>query len=212
MATRHRAEGLREQKKRLTRQQLSTTATELFIKQGFDNVTINDIAAAAKVSKMTVFNYFRRKEELYFDRIDEIHQLLQCALDEHPTLAPVVVLRRLAQDLLAQEHPLVRMDHRVVGFWQGVVESPSLHAYALEQFSLLTQALGKMLASHVRAPENDPVARLIASIVLNSWHIAFAEALRLEKTSPAAARQRFLGLLDCGFRAAEAAAQGTPYV
>ncbi|QFG77192.1 hypothetical protein DMB90_27655 [Raoultella planticola] len=73
-----KAEGLREQK-RLTRQQLSNTATELFIKQGFDNVTVSDIAAAAKVSKMTVFNYFPRKEELYFDRIDEIRQLLQDA-------------------------------------------------------------------------------------------------------------------------------------
>ncbi|VFS75026.1 HTH-type transcriptional regulator luxR [Raoultella planticola] len=71
-------------KKRLTRQQLSNTATELFIKQGFDNVTVSDIAAAAKVSKMTVFNYFPRKEELYFDRIDEIHQLLQDALERPP--------------------------------------------------------------------------------------------------------------------------------
>ncbi|NYY80818.1 hypothetical protein DMH27_25495 [Raoultella planticola] len=106
------------------------TATELFIKQGFDNVTVSDIAAAAKVSKMTVFNYFPRKEELYFDRIDEIRQLLQDALERHRTLAPVAVFRALTRELIEQEHPLIRIDRRVADFWQGVAASPALRVYA----------------------------------------------------------------------------------
>lgn len=211
MSTRQKAEGLREQKKRLTRQQLSNTATELFIKQGFDNVTVSDIAAAAKVSKMTVFNYFPRKEELYFDRIDEIHQLLQDALERHRTLAPVAVFRALTRELIEQEHPLIRIDRRVADFWQGVAASPALRVYALEQFAELTQALSNMLAARLSAPEHNPVAALIASIILNSWRIAFSDALRQPEHLAPAVRQRFLTLLENGFRAAEAVAQDTPY-
>ncbi|MGE0969181.1 TetR/AcrR family transcriptional regulator [Klebsiella sp. WOUb02] len=191
---------------------LSNTATELFIQHGFDNVTIADIAAAAGVSKMTVFNYFPRKEELYFDRIDEIHQLLQQAFDRHPERTPVAVLETLVQELMSQQHPLVRMDRRVAAFWQGVEASPSLQAYALEQFALLTRALGAMLASHLQRPDKDPLAQLIASIVLNGWRIAFSDALRLQQDPPAdAVREHFLTLLERSFHAARAAAQDTPY-
>lgn len=212
MNTHQQAQGLREQKKRLTRQQLSNTATELFIQHGFDNVTIADIAAAAGVSKMTVFNYFPRKEELYFDRIDEVHQLLRQAFGQHPERTPVAVLEALAQELISQQHPLVRMDRRVATFWQGVQASPSLRAYALEQFALLTEALGAAIASRFQRPAADPQAQLIASIVLNGWRIAYGDALRQQQEQPAdVVRERFLALLERGFHAARAAAQDTLY-
>ena len=43
-------EGLRERKKRLVRQQLSDTATEMFLERGFDDVRVADVAAACGVS------------------------------------------------------------------------------------------------------------------------------------------------------------------
>ncbi|VDR24834.1 transcriptional regulator BetI [Raoultella terrigena] len=212
MNTPQHIQGLREQKKRLTRQQLSNTRHRTVYSAWFDNVTIADIAAAAGVSKMTVFNYFPRKEELYFDRIDEVHQLLRQAFDRHSGLVPVAVLEALAEELMSQQHPLVRMDRRVAAFWQGVEASPSLQAYALEQFALLTQALSAMLASRLQRPAYDPLAQLIASIVLNGWRIAYGDALRLQQEQPAdVVRERFLAHLERGFHAARAAAQDTPY-
>ncbi|MFF3299903.1 TetR/AcrR family transcriptional regulator [Streptomyces sp. NPDC001741] len=62
------AEGLRERKKRQTRQQLSDVATGLFLERGFDAVTIAEIALAADVSVNTVYNYFPAKEDLFLDR------------------------------------------------------------------------------------------------------------------------------------------------
>ncbi|MBB5935772.1 TetR/AcrR family transcriptional regulator [Streptomyces zagrosensis] len=62
------AEGLRERKKRQTRQHISDMATGLFLERGFDAVTIAEIAAAADVSVNTVYNYFPAKEDLFFDR------------------------------------------------------------------------------------------------------------------------------------------------
>lgn len=52
-------EGLRERKKRLTREQISDVATLMFCERGFDNVRIAEIAAAVGVSEKTVYNYFR---------------------------------------------------------------------------------------------------------------------------------------------------------
>ncbi|GAA3536016.1 TetR/AcrR family transcriptional regulator [Amycolatopsis ultiminotia] len=58
---------LREQKKLETRRTISNVATRLFIDRGFEQVTIADVAEAARVAKMTVTNHFGRKEDLVFD-------------------------------------------------------------------------------------------------------------------------------------------------
>lgn len=62
------AEGLRERKKRRTKQHLLDVATGLFLERGFDAVTIAGIAEAADVSVNTVYNYFPAKEDLFLDR------------------------------------------------------------------------------------------------------------------------------------------------
>lgn len=62
------AEGLRERKKRQTRQYISDVATGFFLDRGFDAVTIAEIARAADVSVNTVYNYFPAKEDLFLDR------------------------------------------------------------------------------------------------------------------------------------------------
>jgi AcrR family transcriptional regulator len=58
----------RQTRKRLaTRQKISDIATRLFFERGFDRVKIEEIAEAADVSRMTVFNHFPRKEDMFFD-------------------------------------------------------------------------------------------------------------------------------------------------
>jgi AcrR family transcriptional regulator len=67
-------EGLRERKKRQTRQAIAAAALELFQAHGFDAVTVADVARAADVSEKTVFHHFPTKEDLVFahseDRLD----------------------------------------------------------------------------------------------------------------------------------------------
>ena len=66
------APGLRERRKQETRQTISDIATQMFVEHGFDEVTIAQVAGAAGVAKMTVTNYFPRKEDLVFDRAEAV--------------------------------------------------------------------------------------------------------------------------------------------
>src|SRR5580692_8599630 len=96
-----RVEGLRERKKRLLRQQLSDTATEMFMERGFDAVRVTEVAAACDVSEKTVFNYFPTKESLILDRWDATQQALCAALADPATSPVAAALRILTSELTA---------------------------------------------------------------------------------------------------------------
>jgi len=70
----------RSRKRLATRQAISVAATRLFVERGFDQVTVDEIATAADVGRMTVFNHFPRKEDMFFDRDAEIREVLLEAL------------------------------------------------------------------------------------------------------------------------------------
>lgn len=205
-------EGLRERKKRATRQLISDIATRLFTERGFEQVTIDDVAAAANVSKMTVLNYFHRKEDLFFDRSDDAQELVRDALVNRGRRSPVAALRGLVHDLVEQRHPLVKMNARIAGFWKVVADSPALRARTRELSEELERDLSQMLAASVSAPADDPTARLVAALLLGTWRVAFREALRRQRSARGAATDEvFLDLLDRGFTAASAAVRGSPY-
>src|SRR6202044_1891396 len=82
------AGGLRERKKRLMRQQLSDTATRMFLERGFDAVRVTEIAEACGVAEKTVFNYFPAKEALILDRLETTMASLKAALAD-PGVPPV---------------------------------------------------------------------------------------------------------------------------
>src|ERR1700729_4125564 len=97
---------LRSCKRLATRQGISNAATRLFIERGFDHVTVDEIAAAADVGRMTVFNHFPRKEDMFFDRDEEGREILREALRQRDAdVAPIEALRLLAHRLGAEEGP-----------------------------------------------------------------------------------------------------------
>lgn len=209
----NKPEGLREQKKRLTRQHISNEATKLFIRYGFDNVTISDIAQAANVSKMTVSNYFVRKEELLFDRMGEITELLEESLKNRKERSPLAKLKGLTAELLEQKHKVFMINQNVVKFWQVVSDSTTLSTFGIMQFDIICKQLGKMLASNVGQPETDPTAHLLATIIMNTWRIAYTEALFRQKMNIEQTDIEFLfDITARGFCAAEVAAKGTQYL
>src|SRR3954471_6434628 len=98
----------RNRKRLATRQGISDAATRLFIERGFDNVTVDEIAEAADVGRMTVFNHFPRKEDMFFDRDEEAREMLRDVLRQRdPHVAPIEALHLLIHRLVAEHSPYV---------------------------------------------------------------------------------------------------------
>ncbi|WP_437956059.1 TetR/AcrR family transcriptional regulator [Sorangium sp. So ce119] len=201
---------LRESKKRETRQRISDVATAMFFARGFDAVTVEEIAAAARVSKMTVFNYFARKEDLLLDREDEVKRLLREAIGERPQgQSPIDALRRLVDRLCEQKHPFARIDSQTVGWRRVVAASPSLKARLREIGDETVEALAVELAG----PKPDGIARLVAGMVVLTWRTAYGEAIRVFERGGSAkkANAAFIALIDRGFAAIHGMAASTRF-
>ncbi|GAA3220305.1 TetR/AcrR family transcriptional regulator [Dactylosporangium siamense] len=99
--------GLRERKKLETRRVLWQAAVRLFDERGYDQVSIAEIAAAANVSKMTVFNYYATKEDLVFGPMEEhIEDFARVILTRPPGTGVVAALREHFLELLANRDPV----------------------------------------------------------------------------------------------------------
>lgn len=173
------AAGLRERKKELTRRQISDAATVLFLERGFDEVTVADVARAADVSAKTVFNYFTRKEDLFFDRSAEAVDLITRALEGlAPGETTLRALRRLLIERAGGPHPLGRMTAHDVPFWHTVERSPALRARLREAGEEAEAGLGALIARVEGAAPDDPWPRFKAAAAIAAFRTFYGEALR----------------------------------
>lgn len=193
----------RESKKQEIRQRISDTATELFFERGFDAVTVDEIAVAAKVSKMTVFNYFARKEELILDREDDLRLLpLRQALDARAAgTSPADALRTIVRELSAQKHPLCYISAPTLDWWRVIDASAPLKA-RLREFA--DEAMDG-LAADLGGPKPDGAARMTAGIVVLTLRLAREEAIRLMRSGASArkANAAFLAQMERGLAAVD---------
>jgi AcrR family transcriptional regulator len=94
-------EGLRERKKRQTREDIAAAAMRLFGERGFDAVTVAEVARAADVSEKTVFNYFPAKEDLVIHRgIERTEALIEAVRAQSPGTSLLAPFRRNTEHFL----------------------------------------------------------------------------------------------------------------
>jgi AcrR family transcriptional regulator len=204
----------RSRKRLATRQGISDAATRLFIERGFDHVTVDEIADAADVGRMTVFNHFPRKEDMFFDRDEEGRELLRQALRERDAgIAPIETYRLLAHRLVSTRSPYLSFSAAGQGFIETIEASEALKARARAIRDELAQVVTLALAEAVGRNPSDPDAHLAASLLLATWSVAFIQAHRTFRQSQDAekAKAAFLALIDQGTIGSKAAMAGTPY-
>ncbi|HET6550878.1 MAG TPA: helix-turn-helix domain-containing protein [Solirubrobacter sp.] len=166
-------EGLRERKKRQTREAIAAAAMELFYARGFEAVTVADVARAADVSEKTVFNHFATKEDLVFSRG---HEKLAERAEAIRLRPPGVPLTRVFEaetmawlDRLA-DGPL----DDVVALPRLVRESPTLHHRLVHAWEIEAAAL----TAAVTDEEDDLVAATVVRALVWAHRLVFRTALR----------------------------------
>jgi AcrR family transcriptional regulator len=169
--------GLRERKKRQTREEISAVATALFSERGFDQVTIADVAVAAGVAKMTVTNHFPLKEDLVFDRAEHIVRGLADAVAGRPAGETVLAAaRRYHAECLAAGDPT--LGHLGDHFARMVEASPALVARERQIHGQRTEALTAVLVAHAR-PEEELTARVVAAQIGGTYQVLYFTARRM---------------------------------
>jgi AcrR family transcriptional regulator len=164
--------GLRELKKRRMYEAVSDIAVRLFLEKGFDAVSVAEVAAAAEISKPTLFRYFPAKEDLvlyrFADHEDEAARVVTGAAG----VSPVEALRRNFLDALERHDPVTGLcDHpEVLAFLTLLYGTPALagrmYAYQQRSETVLADALGGGLDARLAAAQLVAVQRVLA---LENW-------------------------------------------
>jgi len=205
----------RRTRKRLqTRQTISDRATRLFFERGFDNVTIDEIAEAADVSRMTVFNHFPRKEDMFFDREQEVRDLAFDTVRTRPAeTTPVRALGALAHRLVEQPHPSFPLFCDTYLFVETARASEALKARARQMRDDFVRGLADVLADAATVRHDHPHASLAAGMIASVWSTAFVQAHETfgRTRDQREANRVFLDLIDRGTLGVEAALAGTAF-
>ncbi|MFT2017400.1 TetR/AcrR family transcriptional regulator [Streptomyces sp. 796.1] len=172
------ATGLRETKKRETRQLISDRATELFIAQGFERTTIADIADAARVAKKTVTNYFPRKEDLALDHQDAFTGALAATIaDRAPGESALAALRRAFLAAVDAQDPVAGFAG--LGFTRMIADSPTLTTCLRGLHDQREDALAGALAEATGAAATDVEPRTAAAVLGAVHRVLFARIQQL---------------------------------
>ncbi|MFC4377804.1 TetR/AcrR family transcriptional regulator [Nocardia halotolerans] len=170
-------QGLRARKKQQTREQISHRATELFLERGFDKVTIAEVAAAADVAKMTVTNYFPRKEDLALDLgAIFVEQLAAIVRDRAPGQSALAALREAYLAAVAAQDPVIGFSG--APFAKMITDSAALTARLREFHDDREATLARTLADETGAAPDDITPRVAAAQLAGVHRVLFEEILR----------------------------------
>ncbi|WP_433278876.1 TetR/AcrR family transcriptional regulator [Pseudonocardia xinjiangensis] len=170
--------GLRQRKRERTRETISDTAIGLFLVHGFDSVTVAQIAAAAEVSKPTLFRYFPTKEDLLIHRFaDHQGEAARVVQARRSGEAPLDALHRHYRERLAQHDPITGLcdDAEVLAFHGLVFTTPTVAARLAEFSAADVDALAAALRDGVGTTAEDLRPRLVAAQVITAQHVLARE-------------------------------------
>ncbi|MFE2066111.1 TetR/AcrR family transcriptional regulator [Streptomyces sp. NPDC059467] len=193
--------GLRERKKRRMYEDVSDIAVRLFLAKGFDAVPVAEVAAAAGISKPTLFRYFPAKEDLVLYRIaDHETEAARLVAGASGAESPVGVLRTRFLDGLRRNDPITGLnDHpAVLAFHTLLNSTPTLvarqYAYLERSEAALAEALGSTLEARLAAGQIIAVQRILAQ---DNWRrIAAGERVEDVREDAVRAAERAFGRLE----------------
>lgn len=182
--------GLRERNKLRRREQITEAALRLFAERGFDGATIDEIAAAADVSRRTFFRYFARKEDVILDWKRRTADELREALVARPASeTPLDAVHRALATVAAGYGARPELTLGLMRLFESGPDLPAGSDYQAWD-AVLTEGVAERLGVD---PLRDPVPRLVATV-----GVAVLSAT-VQSWGAAGGKADLIGLLDEGF-------------
>ncbi|WP_051468559.1 TetR family transcriptional regulator [Actinomadura oligospora] len=179
--------GLRERKKRLTRTALIDAALELFLAQGYDATTVDEIVAAVHVSQRTFFRYFATKEDVVTDFLGEHDQwfaerLAERPADERPFTALLGTLRLVLKKIAEGDPEETERFRRV----RRVLEAePALNAAQMARYKRTETRLARIIADREGVdPDVDPRPEMVVAFYTGASRVAFERCAHADIWEP----------------------------
>ncbi len=163
--------GLRARKKSEVRLSIVTAALRQFDERGFAETTVDDIAAAANVSRRTFFRYFPSKEDVYLvdpeRKLTIIRSELRARRDVEPILGAIRrALAAIARDY-ASDANLVRLQYRVA------LREPHLAAHGFMYQVRWESVLAEAVAADIgEDPQTGARSRVVAHVAVGAARAA----------------------------------------
>lgn len=187
--------GLRERKKLRTREQIAAAGLRLFAERGFEATTVDDIAAAADVSRRTFFRYFARKEDVILEWKRQSARELKEVIEARPASeAPVAAVQGALATLAARYSVEPELTLGLVRLFERAPSLDPAADYASWE-EVLAAELARRLEVDVAA---DPRPRLIAAV---AFAVMMATVKYWAQPPVDGGRGDLVELLDAGFAA-----------
>jgi mycofactocin system transcriptional regulator len=180
-----------------TRTRIEQAALDLFTGQGFEQVTIDEIADAAGISRRTFFRYVTAKADAVWGDFDahvlRLEAMLAATADDQPVLASIYAAYVEVNDYAQADLPMLRQRMRLI------LTEPALQAHSQVRYT----AIDRVVAAHVaRRTDVDPdalVPRLVATSTRAAATTAFEVWLADGRISLGAALHQAFDELASGF-------------
>jgi TetR/AcrR family transcriptional regulator, regulator of mycofactocin system len=142
------------------RARIEQAALDLFARKGFEQVIIDDVAAAAGISRRTFFRYFATKADAVWGDFDghvaRLERLLAATDPAQQVLSSVCAAYVEVNDYSAAEQPMLR--ERM----QLILTEPALLAHSQLRYAAVDRVVAAHVAVRTGASPTDLVPRLVA--------------------------------------------------
>jgi mycofactocin system transcriptional regulator len=153
-----------------THEQIERVALALFVEQGFEETTVDQIAAAAGIARRTLFRYFPSKNDIVWGEFDQVIERLRTHLEEGEDQPLMDALRRAA--VLSNSYPddqLPELRQRLT----LITTAPSLQANSMLRYAAWRRAVAEWTAERLGLEADDLVPEAISQAALGASMAAF---------------------------------------
>ncbi|GGO73829.1 TetR/AcrR family transcriptional regulator [Nonomuraea cavernae] len=168
--------GLRERKKARTRLAILDAALDLFLEQGYDSTTVDQIAGSVEISPRTFFRYFTGKDHLVLGFHDQGVEIMMDTLRGRPTDEPPFTslshaLRAVTRDM---EDSTPEDAARFLKLRRIFDDNPRLVGLSVAKVAETEHALVREIAARRGVdPDSDRLSRLIVAFAMSTMRVGF---------------------------------------